>query len=102
LPAAFSGVSASVLLAFSRALGETMIVAIAAGQQARLTFDPTVAIQTASTYIIQLSLGDISRTGFEYKTIFAVGLSLFLLTFLLNNLSFWLRSRFQNRQNTHL
>lgn len=98
LPAAFSGVTASILLAFSRALGETMIVAIAAGQQARLTFDPTVAIQTASTYIIQLSLGDISQSSIEYKTIFAVGLSLFLLTFLLNNLSFWLRSRFKNSQ----
>lgn len=99
LPAAFSGVTASVLLAFSRALGETMIVAIAAGQQARLTLDPTIAIQTASSYIIQLSLGDVSAQSVEYKSVFAVGLSLFLLTFLLNNLSFWLRARFKKRQN---
>lgn len=100
LPAAFSGVSASVLLAFSRALGETMIVAIAAGQQPALTLNPTVAIQTASSYIIQVSLGDVSLDSIEYKTIFAVGLSLFLLTFSLNNLSFWLRSRFKNRQKS--
>jgi phosphate transport system permease protein len=99
LPASFSGVTASLLLAFSRALGETMIVAIAAGQQARLTLDPTIAIQTASSYIIQLSLGDVSAQSVEYKSVFAVGLSLFLLTFLLNNLSFWLRARFKKRQN---
>ncbi|MFN3529701.1 MAG: phosphate ABC transporter permease subunit PstC [Bacteroidia bacterium] len=98
LPTAFNGVTAAVILAFSRALGETMIVSIAAGQQAHFTFNPTVAIQTASSYIIQISLGDVSQASLEYNTIFAVGLSLFILTFSLNNLSFWLRRRFKNRQ----
>jgi phosphate transport system permease protein len=98
LPAAFNGVTAAVILAFSRALGETMIVSIAAGQQPQLTFNPAVAIQTASSYIIQISLGDVDRSGLEYKTIFAVGLGLFLLTFALNNLSYWLRARFKQQQ----
>jgi phosphate transport system permease protein len=95
VPAAFNGISAAVILAFSRALGETMIVSIAAGQQANFTFNPTVAIQTASSYIIQMSLGDVAQSSIEYSTIFAVGLSLFFLTYLLNNLSFWFRSRFR-------
>ncbi|MBA4303733.1 MAG: phosphate ABC transporter permease subunit PstC [Sphingobacteriaceae bacterium] len=98
LPSAFNGVTAAVILAFSRALGETMIVSIAAGQQPQLTFNPSVAIQTASSYIIQISLGDVDRSGLEYKTIFAVGLGLFLLTFALNNLSYWLRARFKQQQ----
>lgn len=95
VPAAFNGISAAVILAFSRALGETMIVSIAAGQQANFTFNPTVAIQTASSYIIQMSLGDVAQSSIEYSTIFAIGLSLFFLTYLLNNLSFWFRSRFR-------
>ena len=96
LPAAFNGVTAAVILAFSRALGETMIVSIAAGQQPNFTLNPTVAIQTASSYIIQISLGDVSRSGMEYNTIFAVGIGLFVLTFALNNLSYWLRNRFKS------
>lgn len=95
LPAAFNGVTAAVILAFSRALGETMIVSIAAGQQPNFTLNPTVAIQTASSYIIQISLGDVARAGIEYNTIFAVGIGLFVLTFALNNLSYWLRNRFK-------
>jgi len=98
LPAAFNGVTAAVILAFSRALGETMIVSIAAGQQPNFTLNPTVAIQTASSYIIQISLGDVSRSGHEYNTIFAVGIGLFVLTFALNNLSYWLRNRFKQAQ----
>lgn len=98
LPAAFNGVTAAVILAFSRALGETMIVSIAAGQQPNFTLNPTVAIQTASNYIIQISLGDVSRSGLEYNTIFAVGIGLFVLTFVLNNLSYWLRNRFKQLQ----
>lgn len=98
LPAAFNGVTAAVILAFSRALGETMIVSIAAGQQPNFTLNPTVAIQTASSYIIQISLGDVSRSGLEYNTIFAVGIGLFVLTFALNNLSYWLRNRFKQAQ----
>lgn len=98
VPAAFNGITAAVILAFSRALGETMIVSIAAGQQAHFTFNPAVAIQTASSYIIQMSLGDVAQSSVEYSTIFAIGLSLFTLTYLLNNLSFWFRNRFRDRK----
>lgn len=95
VPAAFSGIVVSVILAISRAVGETMIVAIAAGQQPRLTFDPTVAIETITTYIVQVSLGDVPHGSLEYKTIFAAGITLFVFTFALNNLSFWLKKRFR-------
>lgn len=87
VPSAFSGITAAVILAVSRAMGETMIVAIAAGQQPRLTFDPRVPIETMTAYIVQVSLGDTPSGTLEYQTIFAVGLSLFLLTFILNVIS---------------
>ena len=95
VPAAFSGIAVSVILAFSRAIGETMIVAIAAGQQPRLTLNPMVPIETATTYIVQISMGDVPHDSVEYKTIFAVGMSLFLVTFILNNISFWLKKKYQ-------
>ena len=85
----------SVILAISRAIGETMIVAIAAGQQPRLTFDPTVAIETITTYIVQVSLGDVAHGSVEYRTIFAAGITLFVFTFALNTISFWLKKRFR-------
>ena len=91
VPSAFSGITAAVILAVSRAVGETMIVAIAAGQQPRLTLDPRVPIETMTAYIVQVSLGDTPTGTLEYQTIFAVGLSLFLLTFALNVLSFRVR-----------
>jgi phosphate transport system permease protein len=97
VPAASSGIIVSVLLAISRAIGETMIVAIAAGQQPRLTLDPTVPIETITTYIVQVSMGDVARGSIEYQTIFAAGIALFTLTFLLNNLSFWIRRKFQEK-----
>lgn len=87
LPSAFSGIAASVILALSRAIGETMIVAIAAGQQPRLTFDPRVPIETMTAYIVQVSLGDTPAGTLEYRTIFAVGLALFLVTLALNLVS---------------
>jgi len=93
LPAALSGVSAAVLLAVSRAIGETMIVAIAAGQQPRLTVNPLVPIETMTTYIVQVSLGDVPAGTREYRTIFAVGMLLFMGTFALNLCSDWLRRR---------
>jgi len=72
-----------------------MIVAIAAGQQPRLTFDPFVPIETITAYIVQVSLGDVPHGSLEYKTIFAAGMTLFVFTFILNNLSFWIRKKFR-------
>ena len=95
VPAASSGIVVSVILAFSRAIGETMIVAIAAGQQPRLTFNPFVPIETITAYIVQVSLGDVPHGSLEYKTIFAAGMTLFVFTFILNNISFWIRKKFR-------
>jgi phosphate transport system permease protein len=95
VPAAFSGITAAFILAVSRAVGETMIVAIAAGQQPRLTGNPFVPIETMTAYIVQVSLGDTPQGTIEYRTIFAVGMLLFLMTFALNLISTWLRERFR-------
>ncbi|MEW6321386.1 MAG: phosphate ABC transporter permease subunit PstC [Acidobacteriota bacterium] len=95
VPAAFSGITAAFILAVSRAVGETMIVAIAAGQQPRLTANPFVPIETMTAYIVQVSLGDTPQGTLEYRTIFAVGLLLFLMTLALNLVSTWLRERFR-------
>jgi phosphate transport system permease protein len=93
LPTAVSGIGAAVILAISRAIGETMIVAIAAGQQPRLTMDPRVPIATMTAYIVQVSLGDTPTGTLEYRTIFAVGMSLFVMTLGLNIIS----QRFRRR-----
>lgn len=95
IPSASSGIIASIILAFSRAIGETMIVAVAAGQQPQLTLDPTVPIQTITSYIVQVSSGDVQHGSLEYKTIFAAGLALFVFTFLLNNISFYINKKFR-------
>ena len=95
VPAAFSGITAAFILAVSRAIGETMIVAIAAGQQPRLTGNPFVPIETMTAYIVQVSLGDTPQGTIEYRTIFAVGMLLFLMTFGLNLVSTWLREKFR-------
>jgi phosphate transport system permease protein len=95
LPAAFSGITAACILAASRAIGETMIVAIAAGQQPRLTWNPMLPVETMTAYIVQVSLGDTPQGTLEYQTIFAVGMLLFVGTFLLNLVSAWLRERFR-------
>jgi phosphate transport system permease protein len=83
-PAAMSGVVAAVILAFARAIGETMAVTLAAGAMARLTLDPFVSIQTMTSYIVQVSLGDTPHGTIEYQTIFAVGMLLFLITLVFN------------------
>src|SRR5690606_8742637 len=97
VPAASSGIVVSVILAISRALGETMIVAIAAGQEPQLTFNPLHAVETITTYIVQVSMGDVPQDSIEYRSIFAAGITLFAFTFLLNNLSFWIRKKYQQR-----
>jgi phosphate transport system permease protein len=95
VPAAFSGITAAFILGTSRAVGETMIVAIAAGQQPRLTANPLLPIETMTAYIVQVSLGDTPQGTLEYRTIFAVGMLLFIGTFGLNLVSAWLRARFR-------
>ena len=95
VPAAFSGISASFILAMSRAIGETMIVAIAAGQQPRMTLNPLESVETMTAYIVQVSLGDSPSGSLQFRTIFAVGMLLFLMTFALNMASNWLRRRFR-------
>lgn len=93
VPSAFSGIGASVIIGISRAIGETMIVAIAAGQQPRFTLDPRVPVETMTAYIVQVSLGDTPTGTLAYHTIFVVGMTLFVFTFVLNLISFHLRER---------
>lgn len=97
VPAASSGIIVSVILAFARAIGETMIVAIAAGQMPNLTANPLETIETITAYIVQVSLGDVPHGSVEYRTIFAAGLTLFAFTFLLNNVSFFIRKKYQEK-----
>jgi phosphate transport system permease protein len=94
-PAALSGIVASVILALSRAVGETMIVAIAAGQTPAFTFDPRQTVETMTAFIVQVSLGDTPHGSLEYQTLFAVGTTLFAMTFALNQFSHWFVRRFR-------
>lgn len=97
VPAASSGIIVSVILAISRAIGETMIVAIAAGQEPKLTLNPLESVETITTYIVQVSMGDVPRDSLEYRTIFAAGITLFIFTFTLNNISVWIKKKYQQK-----
>jgi len=97
VPAASSGIASSVILAISRAIGETMIVTIAAGQLPQLTFNPLQPIQTITAYIVQVSSGDVPFGSVEHKTIFAAGITLFVFTFILNNISFLIKKKYQEK-----
>ena len=95
LPAALSGVIASFILGVSRAIGETMAVAIAAGNLAQLTLNPLESIQTMTAFIVQVSLGDTPQGTIVYQTLFAVAFTLFLITLAMNILSQWVMGRFR-------
>jgi phosphate transport system permease protein len=95
VPAALSGVIASFILAISRAIGETMIVTIAAGATPRLTLNPLESVQTMTAYIAQVSMGETPVGSIEYKTIFAVGLALFGVTLAMNMISALVLRRFR-------
>ena len=95
IPAALSGIVAAFILAASRAIGETMIVTIAAGQNPNFTLNPLVPIETMTAYIVQVSLGDTPTGTIEYKTIFAVALGLFVITLVMNLLSQYIVNRFR-------
>lgn len=95
LPSAISGIMAAYILGISRAIGQTMIVAIAAGLQPIYTWNPLEGAATISAYIVQVSQGDIARGTVEYQTIFAAGLTLVLITLLLNIIGFFLTKRFR-------
>ena len=94
-PAALSGIVASFILAISRAIGETMAVVLAAGMTPNLTFDPRESIQTLTSYIVQVSLGDTPFGSVEYQSIFAVGLLLFAVTLVMNIFGLWFLKRYR-------
>jgi phosphate transport system permease protein len=97
IPAAISGIVAAFLLALSRAIGETMAVTLAAGNRPNLTLNPLESIQTMTAYIVEVSQGDTPAGTVEYRSIFAVGLALFVTTMLLNVLAQWFVSRVREK-----
>ena len=94
-PAAMSGIAAACILGVSRAVGETMVVAVAAGMQPNFTFNPMEGAGTITAYIVQVALGDLPHGELAYQTIFAAGLTLVLLTLVFNILGYWLRRKFR-------
>lgn len=97
LPAALSGITASIILGISRAVGETMTVVIAAGQQPKLTVNLMESVETMTAYMAQISGGDSPRGSLNFKTLYAVGAVLFLLTLALNIVSYWISNRFKEK-----
>ncbi len=96
-PAALSGIVASFILAISRAIGETMAVTLAAGATPKLTLNPLESVQTMTAYIVQVSLGDTPHGSIEFKTIFAVGATLFTMTLFMNLIAARVVSRFREK-----
>jgi phosphate transport system permease protein len=96
-PAAISGIVAAYILAISRAVGETMIVAIAAGQQPNFTFNPVESAATITSYIVSVALGDLEHDGIGYQSIFAAGLTLLIITLLINILGHMVRKKYAER-----
>jgi phosphate transport system permease protein len=97
IPSAFSGIASAFVLAVSRAIGETMVVAIAAGLQPRFSLNPTESTATLTAYIVQVSLGDLPHGSIGYQTIYVAGLTLFLFTFSLNLVGQRIRSRLEKK-----
>lgn len=97
VPAALSGIVASFLLAISRAIGETMAVTLAAGARPTMTLNPLESVQTMTAYIVQVSAGDTPSGSLEYRTIFAVGLALFIITMVINIIAQWILSKMREQ-----
>jgi phosphate transport system permease protein len=95
VPASFSGLAAALTLGCSRAVGVTMVVAVAAGMHPNLTMNPLQPAATISSFIVQVSLGDLPHDSIGYKTIFAAGLTLLLITLVFNVIGYWLRQKFR-------
>jgi phosphate transport system permease protein len=95
VPAALSGIASAYILGISRAVGETMILAVAAGMQPNLSFNPMEPAATITSYIVQVALGDLPHGSVGYQTIFAAGLMLLLLTLFFNMLGYWIRKRYR-------
>ena len=95
VPAAFSGIASAYILGISRAVGETMILAVAAGMQPNLTFNPLEPAATITAYIVQVALGDLPHGSIGYQTIFAAGLTLMLLTLFFNLIGYWMRRKYR-------
>jgi phosphate transport system permease protein len=96
-PAAISGIGAAYILGIARAVGETMILAIAAGMQPNLVWNPMEPAATITSFIVQVALGDLPHGSVGYNTIFAAGLTLMLFTLVFNMLGFWLQRRYRER-----
>ncbi len=98
MPSAFSGITSAYILGISRALGETMVVAIAAGMQPNLTLNPLEPAATITAFIVQVSLGDLPHGSIGYQSIYVAGLSLLCLTLCFNIIGLWLRKKFQEKE----